>query len=504
MHKNTMLVLIFSFIFLLLVCVTTGLTYLVQEKDQTLFAQRLLTYSESVTTQLKSVLDDANRTIDPQCNTDNLNKIRRLVQLNPNVYDMGVIISDQVVCSANWGKIEPTVLSSKDITAYEDFRFYSDEQNLYDIDEVYNVTIQKHFFTVNITTSHVQNIYEPPSFQFELVSTIKPHVFEHYSPANFNKSILGLYLKTKTCSELYSYCLNTYTPNGGLGWYTPKIQLIFFIVFVCLSWLTTYLINILMERNKSIEARFRLALKQKTIYMEYQPVIRVIDEMIVSVESLVRWEDAIYGKISPEFFIGIAEKLSLYPQLAYFTAETSLRELSPFLNKSRDFSVGINVETFEVQDKEFLIFLHNLTLELNIEPSQVKIEITERIELDLKILADFSYRARSLGFVVVLDDFGTGVSNLVWLTEINFDYVKVDRLFVNALNYDVKKSMVTPIMELLTNLNREVIFEGVETDVEYQIIKDNCASGYVQGWYFYKSMKLDSLRALLTSQNSTL
>ncbi|MBN8035429.1 EAL domain-containing protein, partial [Vibrio vulnificus] len=88
-------------------------------------------------------------------------------------------------------------------------------------------------------------------------------------------------------------------------------------------------------------------------------------------------------------------------------------------------------------------------------------EITEEIDVGLKELSDFSTRARALGFIVVLDDFVTGVANLVWLTEINFDCIKIDRVFVKALNYDLKKSMSEAIMDLVTSLGKRIVFEGV-------------------------------------------
>ncbi|WP_242536358.1 EAL domain-containing protein, partial [Vibrio sp. Vb2880] len=76
--------------------------------------------------------------------------------------------------------------------------------------------------------------------------------------------------------------------------------------------------------------------------------------------------------------------------------------------------------------------------------------------------------------MVVLDDFGTGISNLVWLTEVNFDYIKIDRVFVNALNFDIKEGMARAVMDLVTNLGKEVVFEGVETKREYDLIIENC------------------------------
>nr|WP_242009744.1 EAL domain-containing protein [Vibrio furnissii] len=234
--------------------------------------------------------------------------------------------------------------------------------------------------------------------------------------------------------------------------------------------------------------------------MEYQPIVVARDQRIKAVESLVRWEDSQYGRVSPELFIGIAEKLSLYPQLAYFIVERSISEMAPIMREHPDLALGINITAFELQDPHFLPYLDKLTTEYGIPNAKIKIEITERIDLPLLELADFSRDAKAMGFVVVLDDFGTGVANLVWLTEMDFDYIKVDRVFVNALNYDIKRNIVRPVMELLTNLNKQVIFEGVETEHEFNIIKDNYPDASIQGWYFYKSLPSSELRDVLNSR----
>lgn len=166
-------------------------------------------------------------------------------------------------------------------------------------------------------------------------------------------------------------------------------------------------------------------------------------------------------------FIGIAEKLSLYPQLACFIIERSISEMAPIMREHPDLALGINITAFKLQDPRFLPYLDKLTTEFGIPNAKIKIEITERIDLPLLELAEFSRDAKAMGFVVVLDDFGTGVANLVWLTKMDFDYIKVDRVFVNALNYD---------------------------------IKDSYPDASIQEWYFYKSLPSGELRDVLNAR----
>ncbi|MCG6507307.1 EAL domain-containing protein, partial [Vibrio parahaemolyticus] len=145
--------------------------------------------------------------------------------------------------------------------------------------------------------------------------------------------------------------------KAGLANYSAHVLLALLAIALLFSFLLAYSFWTFISRHNSIEHRFREALSQKKLYMEYQPVVTVKDKRIAGVESLVRWEDNQYGRVSPELFIGIAEKLSLYPQLAYFVAERSISEMAPVLQTNPDFSLGINIAAFELQDPQFLPFL---------------------------------------------------------------------------------------------------------------------------------------------------
>ena len=95
--------------------------------------------------------------------------------------------------------------------------------------------------------------------------------------------------------------------------------------------------------------------------MEYQPIVSIRSGEIQGAESLVRWDDAVYGKVSPELFIRIAEKLSIYPELAIYTSRQAILDMASILRSNPDFSISINVCSYEILDNNYLCFLDNIT-----------------------------------------------------------------------------------------------------------------------------------------------
>lgn len=495
---------VFLVITLISVLVIDLITYRIQQDEQQKFQQFAYAEALQVTKQIINVLNMAQSLDEPQCNQDTLNALRLLTHHNNKIYDLGLINNDMVLCSANWGIFGPVQIASLDTTSFLGYNFYSHVSNLFPTDQAYNLIQQGRFFSLEVPNPYASLLMQNPGYHFKMSTLDEQHIFYQYQPTSSQNLLFPpLHIHTKQCNDAYRFCVYIDNYSAGLANYPPGTLVGLLCVAVLFSLIATYAWFSYFHKQNSLENRFRKALRNETITMEYQPVVAVNDQHIIGVESLVRWQDSKFGRVSPDIFIRIAEKLNLYPQLSYFIARRVITEMAPVLKKYPTFAIGINIDTYEIEDRQFLPFIYRLVQDNAIDPDQIKIEITERISLPLEELSDFSQRAKSFGFNVVLDDFGTGVANLVWLTELDFDFIKVDRIFVNALNYDVKRKMVGPIMDLLTSLNRPVVFEGVETEHEHNIIKQNCDWGYIQGWYFHRSMPKSELDQLLAEQTLT-
>ncbi|VFS57757.1 RNase II stability modulator [Raoultella planticola] len=103
---------------------------------------------------------------------------------------------------------------------------------------------------------------------------------------------------------------------------------------------------------------------------------------------------------------------------------------------------------------------------------------------------------------IALDDFGTGSSNLQWLTEVFYDEIKLDKFFVNGLKNEYKRAILTSLLDVVCRLNKQIVFEGVESKIDFEFVKSFDEDALIQGWYFYKSMPIEKLTALLLPRHS--
>ena len=139
----------------------------------------------------------------------------------------------------------------------------------------------------------------------------------------------------------------------------------------------------------------------------------------------------------------------------------------------------------------------NLIEKYDIEPSQLKIEITESAYAeDNELLLETTAQLQDIGFEVEMDDFGSGYSSLNMLTEIPVDGIKLDYVFLkNTKNFEKSKIVVKHILQMLRNLKYKYIAEGVETKEQADfLIAIDCER--MQGFYFYKPMPVEEFEIL--------
>ena len=493
-----------TFFFVLLLASVNLVTFIDQKEDQNAFAKDLLSHAELVSSQLSDALEAITVQGLSECNQASIDELRSRTNSYENVYDLGLVVNGEVTCTANWGLlINPVILPKAQYVSPNGYAVYSKLGSILPIRDHFDVTQLDNAIALTIQKPFKQFTDRNPRFSFDIRTKTQSHVFLYYRPqappALFRFPWTS---QTTLCSEKYSYCVNLYNKRVGLAFYEKTT--VWHVIILCFlaSVLIKYSMRSFLDKRQSMEFRFRRALSHRKLYMEYQPILEASTGKLIGVESLIRWCDERYGFVSPELFLNISEKLKLYPKVARFIAETSVREMASLLNKNPQFSLALNVNSHEINDKDFLSYLYSVTTEHNVNPSQIKIEITERIAVPLSELSQFSQRAKTLGFHIALDDFGTGVANLVWLTEIDFDVIKIDRVFTQALSNDFKKNMVLAILDLLSGLDKQIIFEGVETEQELQSILYSCPNAQVQGWYFYKALTKRELY-LLCSNNAS-
>ncbi len=122
--------------------------------------------------------------------------------------------------------------------------------------------------------------------------------------------------------------------------------------------------------------------------------------------------------------------------------------------------ISINLEASDLASETLPTLLSTLLNRSQISPSQIALELTEREFADPKTSAPIVARYRNAGHSIYIDDFGTGYSSLSYLQNLDVDVLKIDKSFVDALEY---KNVTPHIIEMAKTLKLKMVAEGIET-----------------------------------------
>lgn len=237
-----------------------------------------------------------------------------------------------------------------------------------------------------------------------------------------------------------------------------------------------------------LSADLRQAIVNEEFELYYQVQCDVVTGEVSGYEALLRWHHPERGMIPPMEFIPIAEATGIIVDIGAWVLRTACKEGATWDEPHR---IAVNVSGVQLRHGDFAADVHAILLETGFSPSRLEIEITETSIIEDRARAlNILRRVRTLGVTVALDDFGTGYSSLETLRCFPFDKIKLDRSFTQGLENDVQaKAIVRSVLALGKNLNVKVLAEGVETNVQYSVLKtEGCDE--VQGYYFGRPQRL--------------
>ncbi len=283
-------------------------------------------------------------------------------------------------------------------------------------------------------------------------------------------------------------------------WYS---QLILLLLFIICSYLLYHLIKKIITKRYSLHTAMKSALKNREFYPVYQPLFDINRHTYSGVEVLLRWQDNQDEIIMPDFFITEAERTGLIVPITLQIMETSFQEFEEILKKDPDFHLAFNLSALHFTDPSFFKEYYLLANEYKIMPKQVIFEITERELLDknIQIFTSRMQELRKAGYSLAVDDYGTGHASISYLQNFPFNYLKIDKLFVQAIGTKaITESLNEAIITMAKQLNLAIIAEGVETKEQFNYLSENGVR-FLQGWYFSKALSIEKLTRLLKGTN---
>ncbi|VIB35217.1 signaling protein [Clostridioides difficile] len=249
-----------------------------------------------------------------------------------------------------------------------------------------------------------------------------------------------------------------------------------------------------LYKEKRLEDNMNKALEKGEFIVYYQPKYSLGDvNEIEGAEALIRWNSPEFGFISPIDFIPLFEKNGFIVNIDMFVFEEVCKTLNKWINKGyTPVPISVNMSRVHLYRDNFIENITDLISKYNISPEFIELELTESVVFDnLNILIDIMKKIKEIGFLISMDDFGSGYSSLNLLKDLSFDILKLDRGFLIETK-DTKrgKIIISKIVEMAKAIDIKVICEGVETYEQVEFLKE-IGCDKVQGYLFAKPMVLD-------------
>ena len=232
------------------------------------------------------------------------------------------------------------------------------------------------------------------------------------------------------------------------------------------------------------------AIEARDLIVYYQPKydIQGDEPKLRSAEALIRWKHPELGMISPGDFIPLFESNGLIQKLDRYVWKEAARQIGDWKKRyGISVPVSVNVSRMDIYYPKLRDDFMVLLKENDLDVKDLMLEITESAYADnANQLVNVIEKLRNDGFMIEMDDFGSGYSSLNMLTTIPIDALKMDMKFIRNMQKDEKSmKLVELVLDIADFLQVPVIAEGVETEEQMQLLKERgCA--IIQGYYFSK------------------
>ena len=267
----------------------------------------------------------------------------------------------------------------------------------------------------------------------------------------------------------------------------------------CLYYVYNDELELKIHQELIVKKDLKNAFKNNEIEILYQPKVNIHTEKIESVEALIRWNHKVFGYISPEIFVPIAEENGDINLIGRWVIKEVCKEIKKCKdNNEKIVPVAINLSRRELYQANLISYILNMIEKYDIEPELLEFEITETADVnDTKMINKKVEDIRKLGMKIAIDDFGKGCSTLENLKNLEVDIVKIDRyLSLDIETSEKSRKLLELIIKLAKEYNFEVVCEGIENMNQINILKNlNC--NIVQGYVYYKPLSIEKLKEIL-------
>ena len=252
-----------------------------------------------------------------------------------------------------------------------------------------------------------------------------------------------------------------------------------------------------VQARRALEADLDTALPRQEFDLDFQPIMNIESREIVGAEALMRWHSPTRGTVAPDNFIAVAEETGLIVPLGEWALRKACATAASWPPGLR---IAVNVSAVQLKSGGFARSVISALAFSGVPASRLELEITETVLMDESETVLRTLRQlRGLGIRIALDDFGTGYSSLGYLRRFPVDKIKIDRSFIRDIHNRDTAAIVRTIIGLGAELGITVTAEGVETEMQLDMLRDNgCVEA--QGYLIGVPSKAGDIQRLLKSR----
>ncbi len=242
--------------------------------------------------------------------------------------------------------------------------------------------------------------------------------------------------------------------------------------------------------QKLVEDEMEQALEKQEFVMFLQPKYSISQNCIVGAEALVRWIHPVRGLIPPGDFIPLFEKNGFIIKMDQYIWEEACKTVRAWIDAGiQPIPISVNVSRRHMKDGRFVQVLDRLIEKYGIERKYLEIEITETVDQEQTSVGIELLKQH--GYMLLMDDFGSGYSSLNTLKDTQFDIIKIDREFLqDFVRSERGQKIVEHTIRMTQEIGLELVAEGVESH-EQALFLSQCGCDTAQGYYYAKPMPVE-------------
>jgi EAL domain-containing protein (putative c-di-GMP-specific phosphodiesterase class I) len=235
--------------------------------------------------------------------------------------------------------------------------------------------------------------------------------------------------------------------------------------------------------------------RSNEISVLYQPQVQLSTGELSSVEALLRWRHPQWGPIPTDELLEAVEPTDVMHMLTRHVLRLAMSQIRTWNDEGQPLATAVNVSVADLHERDFVEEVAALVKDYGVAPSQLTIEITERMLLsDSPLVTQVAGRLSRLGVGLSLDDFGSGHASLQQLRRLPLTEVKIDRSYVQGMiDSPADRAIVASVHQLARALGVSIVAEGVEDERTARALA-RLTGAIGQGYYFGRPMTVTALQ----------